>query len=129
MVTIKDIAERAGLSPSTVSRALSDNPIIKEETRKRVKRLAEQMGYERNELARGLKKGSIGAVGLIVPDITNPFFSEITLGVADAARERGYGVILYSTGGDLHGEREYGKLLKGKRINGLILTSAAAKDS
>lgn len=81
MVTIKDIAKMAGVSPSTVSRALNDSPLS-------IQRLAELLGYKRNELARGLVKGSLGALGLIVPDILNPFFAEITKGVEEAARER-----------------------------------------
>jgi LacI family transcriptional regulator len=107
---------------------LNDNPLINEETKKRVKRLAEEMGYERNELARGLVKGGIGAVGLIIPDITNPFFAEVTRGVEDAANERGYGIILCNTGGDLEKEKGYGRLLRRKRVDGLILTSVTVDD-
>ena len=85
MVTIKDIAREVGVSPSTVSRALSDSPLISETTRQNVKEVAQRLGYERNELARGLVKGSSGAVGLVVPDITNPFFSDIAQGVGEVA--------------------------------------------
>lgn len=128
MVTIKDIAKKANLSPSTVSRALNDNPVINEETRERVKKIAEEMGYERNELARGLVKGGIGAIGLIIPDITNPFFAEVARGVEDAANKRGYGVILCNTDEDPNKERGYKKLLQRKRVNGLILTSVTVDD-
>jgi len=67
MVTIKDIAQIAGVSPSTVSRALNDSPLINEETKARIRRIAEELGYERNELARGLVKGTSVALGLVVP--------------------------------------------------------------
>jgi len=128
MVTIKDIARKAGVSPSTVSRALNGNPVINRETRRRIRELAEEMGYEKNELARGLVKGDIGAIGLIIPDITNPFFAEITRGVEDAANERGHGVILCNTGGDLEKEKEYARLLRRKRAGGLILASVTVDD-
>lgn len=128
MVTIKDVARAAGVSPSTVSRALNDSPLLREETKARIRRLAAELGYERNELARGLVKGSSGAVGLLVPDITNPFFAEITRGVGEVAHARGYGVVLCTTDGDPDRERSYMQLLRRKRVDGLILTSVTADD-
>jgi len=128
MVTIKDIAKAAGVSPSTVSRALNDSPLIRESTKERIKRLAAELGYERNELARSLVKGRTRALGLLVPDITNPFFAEITKGVEDAARSRGYGVILCNTGDDPQRELDYGLLLRRKRVDGQIITSVALED-
>ncbi|MCR4391483.1 MAG: LacI family transcriptional regulator [Candidatus Acetothermia bacterium] len=128
MVTIKDVARAAGVSPSTVSRALNDSPLLREETKARIRRLATELGYERNELARGLVKGSSGVVGLLVPDITNPFFAEITHGVGEVAHARGYGVVLCTTDGDPDRERSYMQLLRRKRVDGLILTSVTADD-
>lgn len=128
MVTIKDIAKIAGVSPSTVSRALNDSPLISEETRVRIRMIAEKLGYERNELARGLVKGASGALGLIVPDITNPFFAEIARGVSDVAHAQGYGVLLCTTEGDLAREAEYFRFLRRKRVDGLILSAVTADD-
>jgi len=128
MVTIKDVARAAGVSPSTVSRALNDSPLIREETKARIRRIAEALGYERNELARGLVMGSSGAVGLVVPDITNPFFAELTRGVGEVAHARGYGVVLCNTEGSPERERSYIRLLRRKRVDGLILTSVTAED-
>ncbi len=128
MVTIKDIAKAAGVSPSTVSRALNDSPLIKQSTKERIKRLAAELGYERNELARSLVKGKSRALGLIVSDITNPFFAEIAKGVEDVAQGRGYGVILCNTGDDPGRERDYGLLLRRKRVDGQIITSVALED-
>lgn len=128
MVTIKDIAKAAGVSPSTVSRALNDSPLIRESTKERIKRLAAELGYERNELAQGLVKGRTRALGLLVPDVTNPFFAEITKGVEDAAQDRGYGVILCNTGDDPERELAYGLLLRRKRVDGQIITSVALED-
>lgn len=128
MVTIKDIAREVGVSPSTVSRALSDSPLISEKTKQNVKEVAQRLGYERNELARGLVKGSSGAVGLVVADITNPFFSDIAQGVGEVAHRFGYGVMLCDTAGKANRESDYIRLLRRKRVDGLILTSATMDD-
>ncbi|MGB9757048.1 MAG: LacI family DNA-binding transcriptional regulator [Candidatus Bipolaricaulaceae bacterium] len=128
MVTIKDIAQVAGVSPSTVSRALNDSPLISKETKARIRRIAEELGYERNELARGLVKGTSRALGLIVPDITNPFFAEIARGVSDVAHAEGYGVLLCTTEGDLTREAEYLRFLRRKRVDGLILSAVTMDD-
>ncbi len=128
MVTIKDIAQVAGVSPSTVSRALNDSPLISQETKARIRRIAEELGYERNELARGLVKGTSRALGLIVPDITNPFFAEIARGVSDVAHAEGYGVLLCTTEGDLAREAEYLRFLRRKRVDGLILSAVTMDD-
>ena len=128
MVTIKDVARVVGVSPSTVSRALNDSPLIREETKARIRRIAQELGYERNELARGLVKGASGAIGLVIPDITNPFFAEVTRGVGEVAHARGYGVILCNTEEDPDRERSYIRLLRRKRVDGLILTSVTAED-
>jgi len=128
MVTIKDIAREVGVSPSTVSRALSDSPLISEKTKQNVKEVAQRLDYERNELARGLVKGSSGAVGLVVADITNPFFSDIAQGVGEVAHRFGYGVMLCDTAGKANRESDYIRLLRRKRVDGLILTSATMDD-
>lgn len=128
MVTIKDVARAAGVSPSTVSRALNDSPLVNEETKARIRRTAARLGYEQNDLARGLVKGSSGAVGLIVPDITNPFFADIARGVGEVARTRGYGVLLCSTEGDPELERSQLQLLRRKRVDGFLLTAVTADD-
>ncbi|GAB4305355.1 MAG: LacI family DNA-binding transcriptional regulator [Candidatus Bipolaricaulota bacterium] len=128
MVTIKDIARAAGVSPATVSRALNDSPLLREETKARICRLAVELGYEKNELARGLVKGASGAIGLVIPDITNPFFADIARGVEEVARIRGYGVLLCTTEGDPELERSHLHLLRRKRVDGLLLTSVTAED-
>lgn len=128
MVTIKDVAQAAGVSPSTVSRALNDSPLLREETKARIRRIAAELGYERNELARGLVLGSSGAIGLVIPDIANPFFAEVTRGVGERAHARGYGVVLCNTDGDLERERSYIRLLRRKRVDGLILATVTAED-
>jgi len=124
MVTIKDIAKAVGVSASTVSRALSGSPLVNDETRSRIIDVARSLGYERNELARALVKGASGAIGLIVPDITNPFFSDVARGVSDIADRAGCGVILCNTDGRVDRELSYVRLLRRKRVDGLLVCSA-----
>ena len=128
MVTIKDIARDVGVSPSTVSRALSGSPLISDETGKRVRMAAQRLGYERNELARALVKGSSEAIGLIIPDITNTFFADIARGVGEVADAAGYGVILCNTNGSIDREASYIRLLRRKQVDGLILATATLND-
>ena len=123
MITIKDIAKAVGVSASTVSRALSGSPLVNEATKAAVLQAAQRLGYERNELARALVLGASGAVGLVVPDITNPFFSDIARGVGEIADRVGYGVILCNTGGRTDQELRYVRLMRRKRVDGLLLCS------
>ncbi len=123
MVTIKDIAREIGVSASTVSRALSNSPLVNRETKERVHQVARRLGYERNELARALVMGSSGAVGLVVPDITNPFFSDVARGVGEIAERVGCGVILCNTDGRTDRELSYVRLMRRKRVDGLLLCS------
>jgi LacI family transcriptional regulator len=128
MVTIKDIAREVGVSPATVSRALADSPLVNEKTKQRIQHVARTRGYERNELARGLVKGSSRALGLVVPDITNPFFSDIARGVGEITDQHGFGVILCNTGEQFDTELKYIRLLRRKRVDGFILASVTVDD-
>ena len=123
MVTIKDIAKAVGVSASTVSRALCDSPLVNETTKQRIRQAARQLGYERNELARALVVGASGAVGLVVPDITNPFFSDIARGAGEIADRSGYGLLLSNTDGRSDRELNTIRLLRRKRVDGLLLCS------
>ena len=123
MVTIKDIAKAVGVSPSTVSRALSDSPLVNDKTKRQILEAAHALGYEQNELARALVKGASGAVGLIVPDITNLSFSDIARGVSDIVDRAGYGVILCNTDGRIDRELSYVRLMRRKRVDSLLICS------
>jgi len=122
-VTIKDIAREAGVSHSTVSRALAHDPRISDATRERIIRIAQTLGYERNELARALIKGALKAIGLVIPDITNPFLAEIARGISNAADQEGYGLVVCNT--DRKEEKELAaiQLFRSMRVSGLILAS------
>ncbi|WP_003542274.1 LacI family DNA-binding transcriptional regulator [Desulfotomaculum nigrificans] len=124
-VTIKDIAKKAGVSYATVSRALNNRPEVNEKTRREIQKLAEEMGYKPNALARGLVTKETKTLGLIIPDITNPFFPEVARGVEEAAAQAGYNVFLCNTNWLAAKEETYLEVLEEKRVDGLILASVA----
>ncbi|WP_439615362.1 SDR family oxidoreductase [Shinella sp.] len=99
-VTIKDIARRAGVSTATVSKVLNrKDSFIGEETRQRVWALARELNYTPNSLARSLVMRKSHVIGIIVPDILNPYFTELVRACDDAARLRGYTTLACNTGG------------------------------
>jgi LacI family transcriptional regulator len=119
--TIKDIARKAGVSYATVSRALNGKYGVKPSTRERVLHIARRLGYRPNAVARGLVTRRTMTIGLIVPDITNPFFPEVAEGVEEAARGAGYGVLLCNSNWQKVSERQYVTLLAGRRVEGIII--------
>ena len=126
--TIKDVAKLAGVHPSTVSRVINNDSRISEKTKNKVLFIINKLGYTPNAVARGLKTKRTYTIGMLVPDITNPFFAEIARGVEDAANERGFNVILCNTDEKIKKEITYLNILKGKRVDGLILGTAHVND-
>lgn len=120
-ITIKDIAKIANVSYATVSRALNGHKDVNEKTRKRIIGICEQIGYSPNAIARGLVTKNSNTIGLLLPDITNPFFPEVAWGVEDEVSKRGYNVFLCNTSWDLSREETYLKLLLEKRVEGIII--------
>ncbi len=121
-VTIKDVARAAGVSPSTVSRALTTPALVQAETRLRVERAAAELGYQPNRAARGLITGRTGNIGLIVPDLTNPFFPGVVKGVQSRARESDFSVFLADTDEDPTAEAGLVRALS-KQVDGIVLCS------
>jgi LacI family transcriptional regulator len=121
-VTIKDVARAAGVSPSTVCRALSTPEVVRAETRERVRRAADDLRYEPNRAARGLITGRTGNFGLIVPDLANPFFPSVVKGIQARAREAGYALFLADSDEDPAAEAHLVRVLS-KEVDGLILCS------
>lgn len=121
-ITIKDIAREANVSHATVSRALNDHSEININTREKIKNLAKEMGYYPNILARGLVKNTSSSIGVIIPDITNPFFPQIIKGVEDYSNYKGYSVFLSNTSWDEEREIQNVKEMAERRIEGLIIT-------
>ncbi len=123
MVTIKDIAKKLNLSYSTVSRALNSSSLVNEKTMKRIQEEARKMGYTPNALARGLVLKKSGIIGMIIPDITNPFFPALARGAEDRAVERGYNLLVCNTDWNIKLETRHLKLIQEKKVDGLILSS------
>jgi LacI family transcriptional regulator, galactose operon repressor len=128
--TLRDVGARAGVSAMTASRALRGDPMVAPTTRKRVQAAAAALGYRRNELARSLRVGSTsGMTGLIVPNLANPFYSELALGVETAVARRGMKVVLSNTGGDPVKELEIVDDLAARRVDGIIVVPAGGDQS
>lgn len=121
-VTIREVAKAAGVSTSTVSRSLSVPHKVEPATRDRVLRVADSLGYRPNRAARGLITGRTGNLGLIVPDLANPFFPSIVKGVQSQAREADYQVFLADTDEDPSVELGLVRALA-KQVDGIILCS------
>ncbi|GLW12954.1 LacI family transcriptional regulator [Microtetraspora sp. NBRC 13810] len=122
-VTIQDVAKAAGVSVSTVSRALSSPEMVREETRARVRAVAERLGYRPNLAARGLITGRTANLGVIVPDLTNPFFPSMLKGVQARAREAAHAVFLADSQED--GAQEAGLVAAmAKQVDGVILCAS-----
>lgn len=124
MVGIVDVAKIAKVSTATVSRVLSNNINVSVKTRDKVLEAVNRLEYKPNRLASNLRKLSSNTVMVVVPDITNPFFSSILQGFKDVALENGYHVLLGDTGNSLEQEREYINLVKERVVDGLILATA-----
>lgn len=120
--TINDIARRAGLSKASVSRALNGKQDVDPETRKRVLRLAAQMGYVPSASARALSNGRSSSLGLLVPTLTWPWILEVLRGVAEEIERSGYSLILYTTSGGEDSEREFmAQVVPAGAVDGLVL--------
>jgi LacI family transcriptional regulator len=128
-ITIKDVARRANVSIATVSRVINNKSDgVSDETRKEVLKVASDLGYYPNRVARGLVTNKTNILGLILPDITNPFFPSIVRGVEDTANKYGYNIILCNTDNSSEKEKTYIKILKENKVDGIICTSVAGSN-
>lgn len=125
MATIKDVAREAGVSVATVSRVLNDNYPVHVDTRKQVMTAIEKLNYQRNAVARGLKKKETFLIGLVAPDISNPFYMEIAKGIESVVSEKGYSLIFSSTDEDPKKEAQMLSMLHGRQVDAVILASRA----
>jgi LacI family transcriptional regulator len=126
IVTIQDVAARAGVSAMTVSRVLNSSARVAPQTRQRVEQAIHELGYVPNALASGLLNGRTQTIALIVTDISNPFFTIIMRGVEDLAQRNGYTVILGNSDESVEKERQYVTALLRKRIDGLLIAPAGS---
>lgn len=121
MATIKDIAEMADVAVSTVSYVLNNKKNVKPETRERIMEAIRKLNYQPRSVARSLKTGRTSTIGIMLPDITNLFFTETTRGIEDAANKCGYNVILCNTDKDAKKEMDYLNNLYSKDVDGIII--------
>jgi LacI family transcriptional regulator len=127
-ITIDDVAREAGVSSMTVSRVINHKGDVSPATRQRVLDVIEQLGYRPSGIARGLATQRTGTLGLVVPDVANPFFSDVVRGVEHVAYAEGYNVFLCNTEEDPERELAVLKSLEEKRVDGLVLCSSRLSD-
>jgi len=120
--TVHEVARRAGVAPITVSRVLNEHASVSEETRRKVQAAMRDLDYVPNALAQSLKGRSTQTLGLVVGDVSNPFFTLLARGLEDVATAAGYSVILCNSDDDPQKERAYLEILARRRIDGLVLT-------
>jgi LacI family transcriptional regulator len=119
-ITVYDIAREANVSVATVSRVLNNTAPVKKSTREKVLQIIDKYQFQPNALARSLLKKETGTIGMIMPDISNPFFPEVFLGAETEAKAKGYTFLLCNTAGDHERESEYLRTLIEKRVDGII---------
>lgn len=126
MATIRDVAARAGVSVATASRVVNQHPGVREPARTKVLDAVAALGYRTNGLARGLATGTLHTVGLVIPDVVNPFFPALARAVEDAAHADGYALILGNSDNAPEREAAYVKLLHDRFVDGMIVASSGA---
>jgi LacI family transcriptional regulator len=122
--TIKDVAALAGVSFTTVSHVLNDTRPVSADARRRVLAAVDEIGYLPSAVARSLRKSETKIVGLLVPNVQNPFFAELVCGVEESCRLAGFSVFLCNSDNDPRRQQEYMRTLLEKRVDGLLLSSA-----
>ncbi|WP_034294060.1 LacI family DNA-binding transcriptional regulator [Herbaspirillum sp. RV1423] len=128
MATIKDVARQAGVSYTTVSHVLNKTRPVSVDARDRVLAAVEALAYVPSALARSLRSNATGSIGLIIPNNTNPYFSEVARGIEDSCYAAGYSVILCNSDDDPAKQRDYLNVLLTKRCDGLIVATLAQTD-
>jgi DNA-binding LacI/PurR family transcriptional regulator len=131
MATLEDVAREADVSISTVSRALNNSEKVHPDTKAHVKQVAEDLGYMPSRVARRLRLegGRANLLGLVIPDIQNPFFADVTRGVEDVAQAHGYALILSNSDEDADKQRLALEILQTEDVDGVIVPPVGAEDS
>jgi LacI family transcriptional regulator len=119
--TIADVAREAGVSTTTVSHALNGTRPVADETQRRILEAVERLQYEVNSVAQSLKRNRSHAIGLLITDIGNPFFTALVRGIEDVANRAGYSVFLCNTDEDPEKELTYLRMLTRKRVDGIVM--------
>jgi LacI family transcriptional regulator len=119
--TLRDVAREAAVSIRTASRVINGSKSIRDETRRQVESAIEKLGYRPNIPARSLRTGRSYSLGMVIPQISNPFFPAVVTGAEKAAKQHGYTLMLGNTNDDPEAELAYLELLTAKRVDGIIL--------
>jgi LacI family transcriptional regulator len=124
--TLKEVAQLANVSTATVSNVINNTKHVSEDLKKKVYESMKVLNYKPNEIAKSLKVKQSRLIGILISDISNSFISKVVKGIESTLSEKGYNVLLCSTDSDVEKEKEYLKVLMGKRIDGLIISSSGA---
>jgi LacI family transcriptional regulator len=125
---MKQVAERAGVSISTVSHVINNTRVVSDDVRQRVLGIIDEMHYIPSAVARSLKNDKTHTIGVLVPNSSNPYFAELIRWIEEAAFRLGYNIILCNAHGGDHKQTAYLRLLMEKRIDGLVLVASGADD-
>src|SRR5499427_3930833 len=127
MANIYDVARTAEVSVATVSAVVNGTAYVSPRLKARVESAIKALGYQPNHLARGLATQQSRTLGMIVPDIANPFFPEVVRGAEDTAYAAGYTLLIASSDNDTRKEELYLRLFLAKRVDGVMLTKAPGR--
>lgn len=122
-IGIVEVADKAGVSITTVSRVINKSPLVKEKTYNKVKAVMEELGYQPNQVARSLRVNETKTIGVVVSNILNPFFTAVVRGIEDVANETNYNIILCNTDEKPEKEMQYIITLLNKCVDGLIVAA------
>ena len=128
MTTIYDVAKIAGVAPITVSRVINNSGYVSPATRARVEKTIADLGYVPNRLAQGLRSKQTYTLGLVITDITNPFWTTVARGVEDATHAAGFNVILCNTDESEEKQDKYVRVLLQKQVDGFIIVPARSSN-
>src|SRR5262245_26569560 len=123
-ISIQDIARAAGVSHSTVSRALRDNPLISADVREQIQQLAREMGYTPNAIAQSLQMQRTNTIGLVVTSIADPFYADVVKGIEEEARQAHLSVFLSASHNDLDQETQVIETFHRRRVDGILIASS-----
>lgn len=121
-ITVRAVAARAGVAPSSVSRVLNRHALVSEELRARVMAAVEELGYQPNPLAQSLRSGSTRTIGCVIRDVANPLFADIAKGAESLLHAAGYSLLVGNTDGNPTRDVEYIELFLRRRVDGLLLS-------
>lgn len=128
-ITLQDIANVAGVSSATVSRVINNSPLVKPDTRESVLSVIKKLNYVPNALARSLSLNETNTIGVIVPDILNPFFGNIVRGISTVLREMDYNITMCDTNENISNEYASLQMLRKQQVRGLIITPTLEQEN